>query len=169
MGEAPSRTAVAGLVAFLVVTLSLFGALETLPQWVRGAAQALGTLAGIYLGSQWQAHDQRRTAEGAAKTSILHLVALAKSIQALLAFSEAAKERLREEPPRTIESFQNAVGGVVSGVDAQAKALLAQAEAATSAWAPFIRKNDPFMRQFEEGASRSAVGDGTSEGEGQAK
>ncbi len=74
----------AALIAFLVVALSLFGALEDLPQWVRGTAQAVGTLAGIYLGAHFQANDERRTGEGAAKSSILNLVALAKSVGALL-------------------------------------------------------------------------------------
>lgn len=64
MDRAPSDAVIAGLIAFVVLSLSLFGALESLPQWVRGGAQALGTLAGIYLGARFQHRDQRRTAEG---------------------------------------------------------------------------------------------------------
>jgi hypothetical protein len=138
------------------VALSLFGALEELPQWVRGTAQAIGTLAGIYLGAHFQAHDEQRTAEGAAKSSILNLVALAKSVGALLESLREAKSRVRESPPKSIDAYQNAYEGLIGGVDAQARALLAQAQAAAAAWYPFVRDDDPFMQQLERGSASSA-------------
>jgi hypothetical protein len=151
--QVPSRTVVAALIAFLVVALALFGALEDLPEWVRGGTQALGTLAGIYLGAHFQAHDQQRTAEGAAKSSILNLVALAKSVGALLESLREAKTRVREFPPKSVDSYLNAYEGLIGGVDAQARALLAQAEAAAAAWYPFVRDDDPFMQQLESGSA----------------
>lgn len=141
------------LIAFLVVALSLFGALEDLPQWVRGTAQAVGTLAGIYLGAHFQANDERRTAEGAAKSSILNLVALAKSVGALLESLRETKTRMRESPPRSLDAYHNALEGLVGGIDAQGRALLAQAEAAAAAWYPFVSDDDPFMKQLENGSA----------------
>ena len=161
MTRTPSASVVAALIAFLVVALSLFGALEGLPQGVRGAAQAIGTLAGIYLGAHFQSHDQRRTSEGAAKSSILNLAALAKSVRVLLASLGEARDRLRETPPRSLDGYQSTMEQLITGVDAQGRALLAQAEAAAQAWYPFVREDDPFMKQLSQ-----EVGDSPSAAEG---
>ena len=166
MTRAPSASVVAALVAFLVVALSLFGALEELPQAVRGLAQAIGTLAGIYRGAHFQSHDQRRTSEGAAKTSILSLAALAKSVRVLLDSLSEARDRLRETPPRSLDGFQNAVDQFITGVDAQGRALLAQAEAAAQAWYPFVREDDPFMKQLSQEAGQSGPPGNGYEGQG---
>jgi len=157
VSNAPSRTVVAALIAFLVMALSLFGALEAFPQWVRGTAQAIGTLAGIYLGAHFQAHDNRKAAEGAAKSSVVNLVALAKGIGALIQSIADTRERLQSEPPRSLDAYQNAFNGMLTGVDAQGRAILAQAEAATAAWLPFVRDDDPFMKQFGGSSTPSSA------------
>jgi len=159
LNKAPSRTVIAGFVAFLVVVLTLFGALEQLPEWVRGTAQAIGTLAGIYLGAQFQARDQQRAAEGAAKSSILSLIALAKSIRALLDSLPQIGGRLRETPPLSVDAYQNAIDVFIAGLDAQSRALLAQAQAAAAAWYPFVRDDDPFMQQIADETGQSAARD----------
>lgn len=156
--RAPSRTVIAGLVAFLVVALSLFGALETLPQWVRGTAQAVGTLAGIYLGAHFQASDEKRAAEGAAKSSILNLIALAKGVKALSESLDGTKLQLRESPPKSIDSYSNAVNSLLNGLEAHSRAILAQAEAAARAWYPFVKDDDPFMAQIEGESAEAEQG-----------
>jgi hypothetical protein len=156
VGKAPSRSVVVGMVAVLVLALTLLGTLKDLPQEMRVTAQALGTLSGIYLGSLWQAHDQRRTAEGAAKSSISHLVALAKGLQALIDLLDKVTQRLRETPPKSIDAYQNAVESALSGIDAQSRGFLAQANAAAEAWYPFLRENDPFMQELRNRTGQPA-------------
>jgi len=76
-----SRLVIAGLITMLVVALTFLGALEKLPTGWRGVAQAAGSAAGVYLGAQLQLKDQAARAEGAARTAVLHILALAKGIQ----------------------------------------------------------------------------------------
>lgn len=149
VGRVPSDAALAAMIAFLILALALFGALESLPEWVRGIAQAIGTLAGIYLGARFQYRDQRRLAEGAAKSSIQNLFALAKSVRALLDSLENTRSRLRESAPRSVDSFQQSSERIMEGVDAHSRAILAQAEAAAAAWAPFLRADDPLLRRLD--------------------
>ncbi len=59
---------------------------------------------------------------------------------------------MRESPPRSLDAYHNALEGLVGGIDAQGRALLAQAEAAAAAWYPFVSDNDPFMKQLENGS-----------------
>ncbi|WP_375490363.1 hypothetical protein [uncultured Jatrophihabitans sp.] len=143
-----AQNVTAALIAVVVVALTLFGSLNDLWGWVRGSAQAIGTLAGIYLGAHLQLGDQRRAAQGAATTSIVNLGALAKSVNALLTSLEAHKTRLLNSPPKTNDSFQQASQALIEGVDSHCRGLLAQAEAAALAWEPFIDRNDQAVREI---------------------
>lgn len=131
------RSVVAALLAIVIVALTLVGALNDLPAALRGSAQALGTLAGVYLGARLQAQDQRHYLSGAANAALENLFALAESIKLLIATSEAFRARIATSTPQTISAFQHTSESVLGSLDNQARMLLTQAEAAAAVWLPF--------------------------------
>jgi hypothetical protein len=136
---------IAGFVSMLVVALTLFGTLNELsPAW-RGLAQALGSLAGVYLGSQLQAKDMRQSTEGASRAAIANLVALASGIRSLIETNAGFRNRLLASPPRTVDSYSNAIDSFLRGIDGQAISLLAHARAAAQAWLPFVPDGQEYV------------------------
>jgi len=143
-----SRTVVLGLLAVVVIALTLFGTLDELWGWVRGLVQAVGTVAGIYLGARWQAKDDGSRVEGAARTAVVNMVALADGIQVLIANAGDHRNRLSALPPRTVESSMQASEAFVAGVDGQARSLLGQARAAARTWLQFVPNPDQYLTEL---------------------
>lgn len=138
MLQRASRTVVAGLIAILVVSATLYGTLDELPGWQRGIAQTLGTLAGVYLGASWQMKDQRTATQGAAMAAIANLVAVGAGIRSFLDALNSFRKYSSAAPPRSIDASVQSVEGLFIGLESHARAVLAQAEAAASSWLPFV-------------------------------
>lgn len=155
MSLVTGRSVVAALLAVVVIVLTLIGALDNVPVLLRGSAQALGTLAGVYLGARLQAHDDRTSIAGAANSALANLVALAESIKLLIATSESFRERTVTSTPQTVAAFQHTSESLLAGIDNQARMLLTQAQAAATVWVPYARHSGPFgyPQTEEEGAS----------------
>ena len=133
-----SRTVVAGLIAILVVAATLYGTLDHLPAWQRGVAQTVGTLAGVYLGANWQMKDQRTAAQGAAMAAIANLVSVGAGIRSFLDALNSFRKHASSSPPRSIDASTQSIEGLFNGLESHARAVLAQAEAAASSWLPFV-------------------------------
>ncbi len=148
-----SRTApsvVAALIATVVVVLTLVGTLDDLPSLLRGGAQALGTLAGVYLGARLQSRDVKIALEGAAEAALANLFALADSIKLLIATSDDFREHAASSSPSTLAAWSHSTETLLSGLDNQARMLLTQAEAAAAAWEPHSVKYPQTTRKPEE-------------------
>ncbi len=131
------RSVIAALLAILIISLTLIGALDDLPTAVRGLAQSFGTLAGVYLGARFQGQDQRHALAGSADAALQNLFALAESIKLLIATSEDFRARISASTPQTISAFQHTSESVLASLDNQARMLLTQAQAAAAVWLPF--------------------------------
>ncbi len=145
------RSVIAALLAVVVIVLTLAGTLDDLPPLVRGTSQALGTLAGIYLGARWQAADQRTALEGTAAPALANLVALAGSIKLVIATTDQFRQRATSETPRTIEAFAHTSETLLAGIDNQARTLLTQVQAAAAAWVPFVNDPEAYLGRMIEG------------------
>ena len=128
---------VLALIAAAVLASTLFGVLDDVPGWLRGLLQGVGTLAGIYLGSQLQYADQRTGLESVGDTAVSHLAALASSITLTIDHLGAMKSSILEGSPRSIAAVQSQVESVLQGVDVQLRSVLIQAEAAAKTWQPY--------------------------------
>lgn len=142
------RSVLALLLAMSVVSLTLFGALNDVPAIARGIAQAVGTIAGVYLGARYQAVDERTASEGTARAALANLVALARGLKYVIATTDAFRARMAITPPSTIAAFQYTSETLLAGLDSQARALLSQVGAAASAWMPYLPNSDPYLRTF---------------------
>lgn len=128
--------------------MSFFGAIDGLSEPQRGGVQAIGTVAGIYLGSLLQHKDDRSRAEAAEKVALAGLIGLAGGIRVLLSSAIDAGARSRFTAPTTVQAYNHAHMEYLANIDAQARNLLAQAQAATQAWLPFVPEGERYVRDL---------------------
>lgn len=148
MLKGKSRTVVAGLVAVLVMAATLYGTLDDLPGWQRGIAQTLGTLAGVYLGANWQMKDQRTAAQGAAMAAIANLVSVGAGVRAFIDALNSFRSHASSSPPKSIDASTQSIEGLFIGLESHARAVLSQAEAAASSWLPFVEDQEALNKML---------------------
>lgn len=137
---------VSALIAAAVLIATIFGVLESVPTWLRGIVQALGTLAGVYLGSMLQYGDQRSRLEAVGDTAVSHLAALARSITLMIDHVGRARVAVADGTPKNIASVQLQTETLLDGIDVQLRGVLTQAEAAARSWQPYSPEYDTITR-----------------------
>lgn len=120
--------------SFVVLVLTMFGALEGLEPWLRGVLQAVGSMAGVLCGYWLQQRSEHLRAEGSVRSAVAGLLGIAKGINIQMEHIGSQRVALANSEHRAIASLQAHAETVLAAEEAALRTMLTQIEAAVESW-----------------------------------
>ena len=128
------RTVAAAGLILVIFMLSVIGAADGMPGWVRGALNGGVALIGLYLGSRLQAKEQGDRLAAIGDNAVEHLAATGRGLLNLIESADEVHHRLANQSSKSVAVVQAQATAALGGIGTHGRSLLLQVESAAAMW-----------------------------------